>query len=172
MNKLLTLILLSAATTAFAANPYVGASVGYLVDSEEPIFTARLGTDVAQVKGLTHSLEVEVSLVTETESGVTIDLVPAMMNYRFSGPISQGRSNFYFGGGAGFSRLKAHGFGAKVSDWSFSFQAFAGIEHKLSPALTFVVGARYIWIDDFTISGIDIEAGDDVALEVGLRYQF
>lgn len=172
MNKLLTLILLSAATPAFAANPYVGASVGYLVESEEPMFTARIGTDVAQVGQLTHSVEVDVSLVTETTSGVTVDLIPAMLNYRISGPLGQGPTRFYFGGGAGFTRLKAYGWGYKLSDWAFSLQALGGIEHKVTPKFSLTLGLRYLWTEDFTLGGIDIDSGDEVAIEAGVRFQF
>jgi len=170
MKKLLTLILLSAATSAAADMPYVGASAGYLIDMEEHFFAGRIGTEVAHKDGLTHSIEIEVGIVSPGESGLSLDLVPVMGNYRVAsvGPRDVG---FYAGAGLGSARLKASVFGFDDSAWTFAGQLFAGVEHNVTPALSLTAGLRYIWIDDVTLFGTSVDVGDDVAIEVGVRFR-
>lgn len=172
MKKLITLILLSAATSAFAASPYAGASVGYLIDSEEEFFAVRLGTQVAQSQGFSHNIEGEVGFASDGESGISLDLIPVMANYRLTGALGQTNLGFYAGAGVGATRLKLSGWGYNDSSWSFATQAFAGVELKVTPRTALTAGVRYLWIDDDTLSGITAEVGDDVALEVGVRFGF
>lgn len=173
MKKLLTVILLSAATSAFAASPYVGASAGYLVDSEDGLFSARIGMAVAQSSGLTHNLEGEIAFSSLSESGIKLDLLPVMANYRLTGPIgTQTKLGFYGGAGLGATRLKLSGRGFRDNDWAFAAQAFGGITYNVTPKAAITAGARYLWIDDATLGGLTAEVGDDVALELGVRFQF
>ncbi|HTO05026.1 MAG TPA: outer membrane beta-barrel protein, partial [Opitutus sp.] len=160
MKKLITLILLAAASSAFAASPYVGASAGYLIDAEEEFFAVRIGSDIAQVKGLTHSIEGEIGYVGDSEGGLSLDLVPVMGNYRISTQPAANNVSFYAGAGLGISRVKLSGW-LNDDDWAFTVQGFAGVEYKVTPALSLNLGARYIWLDDVSIGGASIDLGDD-----------
>ena len=172
MKKLLTLILLSAATTAFAASPYVGASAGYLIDLEEPFFAARIGSEVARANGLVHTMEGEVGIATEKNLGLTAHYIPVMANYRIASEFGAGQVGFYAGAGLGSARIKISGFGLDYSSWTFAVQAFGGVEYKVTDAYSLTLGARYIWIDDVDAYGSSVDIGDDVAVEVGIRFRF
>lgn len=169
MKKLLSVILLSAATSAFAGTPYVGASVGYLIDGEEALFTARVGTDVAKTNGLVHSIEGEVGYTSDSDFGLKLEIIPVMANYRIAGPLGHSQVNFYSGAGAGFSRQKLTGL---VNDdaWAFALQAFGGVEIKVAPSTSLSVGARYLWINKYTIANVGVDSSDDVAIEVGVHF--
>ena len=171
MKKILTLILLSAASSAFAGNGYVGTSVGYLLDGEEALFTARVGSDVAQANGLIHSIEAEIGYASEKDAGVKLEIVPVMANYRVSGPLGQSQYNFYSGAGAGFSRQKLTGFGYGDDAWAFALQVFGGVEMKIAPSTSLTLGARYLWINKYTIANVGVGSSDDVALEIGVHFR-
>lgn len=171
MKKLITLILLAAVTSANAELPYAGASVGYLIDSEEAYFAARIGVDVAQVHGLTHSVEVEVGLASLDESGAGLDLIPVMANYRLAS-VRERQVGFYAGAGLGTARLKASVFGFDDSAWTFAAQAFGGVQYNVTPVMAITAGLRYIWVDDVDLYGSSIDVGDDVSVEVGVRFRF
>lgn len=172
MKTLLTLLLLTAATSAFAARPYVGASAGYWIDSEDNYFAARIGTTVAQATGLTHNLEVEVGFTSLGESGIDLDMLPVMANYRLISERDQSKFGFYAGAGLGGTRLDVSGFGVSDENWAFSVQAFGGVEYKIAPKVALTAGVRYLWIDDANFFGTNTEVGDDVGLEVGIRFRF
>jgi opacity protein-like surface antigen len=170
MKKLLTLILLTAATSAYAELPYVGASVGYMIDMEEHFFAGRIGSEVAQKNGLSHGIEIEVGIVSPDDSGVSLDLVPVFANYRLAS-VDERKVGFYAGAGLGSARLKASYLGFEDSSWTFAAQAFGGVEYKVTPKFSLTAGLRYIWIDDVDLFGVSIDADDDVAVEVGVRFR-
>jgi opacity protein-like surface antigen len=169
MKKLITLILLSAASLAHAETPYVGGSVGYLVDAEEHYFTGRIGYEVARTNAITHSVEVEVGIVALDETNVSLDLVPVFANYRFNADTARPTVSYYGGAGLGSARLKASLFGFDDSGWTFAGQAFGGVEFKVQRNVSVTVGARYLYIDEVNVFGVDIEADDDFGIEVGIR---
>ncbi|MEO6004818.1 MAG: outer membrane beta-barrel protein [Opitutus sp.] len=171
MKKILTLILLLTAGSAFAGNPYVGTSAGYLIDGEEPLFTARVGSEIAQSNGLLHSIEAEIGYASEKESGVKLEIIPVMANYRLRGTLGHSEVNFYSGAGAGFSRQKLTGFGFGDDAWAFALQVFGGMEIKVAPSTSLTVGARYLWINKYTIANVGVGSSDDVALEVGIHFR-
>jgi opacity protein-like surface antigen len=170
MKKLLTLIALAAATSAFAASPYVGASAGYLIDDEIGFYTARIGTDLVQKGGLTHSIEAEIGYASDTAYGVKLEIIPVMANYRLSGNLGTSPFRFYAGAGAGFSRQKLT---RLIHDdaWAFAAQAFGGVEAVLTPRASLTLGARYLWLNDYTIANVGIGSSDDVSIELGIRFR-
>jgi opacity protein-like surface antigen len=170
MKKLLTLILLSAATTALAELPYVGASAGYMIDMEEHFFAGRIGSEVAHKNGLAHAIEIEVGLMSPDESGVSLDLVPVFANYRLSS-VGERKVGYYAGAGLGSARLKVSYLGFEDSSWTFAGQAFGGVEYRVTPKFSLTAGLRYIWLDDVTVFGVEIDEGDDLAIEVGVRFR-
>jgi len=168
MKKLITLILMSAASLAFADSPYAGASVGYLVDGEQAFFAARVGSEVAHGGGLIHSVEAEVGIGSTIDSGLRLNFVPVMANYRVTGATGHPGLSYYAGAGAGMSRQKLTGW-VEDDAWAFAFQAFTGIELALTPRTSATLGARYLWINNYTIANVRMDSDDDVAVELGFR---
>lgn len=171
MNKLLSLAAFIIAATTATAGLYTGATVGYLIDSEEPIFSARLGFDVAQTDTLLHAVEAEVGITSDEEEGAEGDIVPLFANYRGVLKTSE-KLDVYFGAGVGLALVDIDAFGFSDDDQAAALQGFAGVEYKASPTVSLTAGARYIWIDDVTLFGFDADLGDDVALEVGIKIRF
>ena len=171
MKKLLTLIALTCASSAFAANPYVGASIGYLIDGEEDFYTFRVGTEIAQDKSLTHSLEGEIGYTSEKESGLKLEVIPVMANYRLTGGLGTNTNfRFYSGAGLGFSRQKLTGW-VRDDAWTFAGQVFGGVETSLTPRTSATLGARYLWLNKYTIANVGIGSTDDVAIELGIHFR-
>lgn len=172
MKTLLSSILaLALASSAVAASPYIGASVGYLIDGEEELISARLGFVVAESAQVNHGLELEVGYSGASESGVDLDVIPVFANYRGTLNTSE-KISLQFGGGVGFSRVKASGFGVNFSDTPFSAQAFAGVGFRTTERSSIDLGARYIWFDDVSIAGVNLGSSDDVAVELGFSIRF
>ena len=171
MKKTIVSILLALGACASAQAVYTGASIGYLVDSEEAYFAARFGTSLNSSESYVGNVEVEVGYTEESSGGVTAKLTPLMLNYR--GEIL-GQSNWapYYGAGAGLAKVKVSGFGISSDDTSFAAQAFAGVAYKASESASINLGARYIYVDDVKLFGTNLDVGDDVAVEVGFSFRF
>ena len=172
MKKLITFILLSAASSAFAASPYLGANIGYLVDNEDAYFTTRIGSVVAQANGLTHSAELELGYTTSTDYGFELELVPVMANYRITTNRDSSKVEYFGGGGLGVSRVKLNGWGADDATWAFAVQAFGGVEYKATPTVSLTLGLRYLWIGRAHLFNVKEDVGDDLSVEAGIRYRF
>lgn len=171
MKKLLVLCLAAVAAASAAAAPSLGVAAGYLIDGKESFISARLGFDVAQSPTATHQLELEVGYTKDKESGVEGKIIPVMANYRIEAPLTS-PFGVFAGAGVGFSRVRVSGLGLSDSDNAFSAQAFAGLMYTLSPNTAVTAGARYLWIGDAELFGFEDEVGDDVSLELGLRFRF
>ena len=172
MKKLLTALLLSAATSAFGASYYTGGSVGYLVDSKDAYFTGRFGVDVAKTNTLTHSVEAEIGYSHDSDSGLKLDIVPVMANYRLTAPLAQSKFSLYAGAGLGATQVKLYGWGYNENDWAFTFQAFVGAEYSVTPNVSLTAGTRYLNIGTASVGGIRAKVGDDDSLEAGIRIRF
>lgn len=171
MKKLISLILISAASSAFASAPYAGTTVGYLVDGEQAFFSARVGSEVAKSGGLIHSVEGEVGIGSTTDSGLRLNFVPVMANYRLTGATGQPGLSYYAGAGAGMSRQKLTGW-VEDDAWAFAAQAFGGVELALTPTTSATIGARYLWLNNYTIANVRMASDDDVVVELGFRVRF
>lgn len=168
MNKILAILLTLTAAVAAQAQFYAGAGVGYLIDSEEEYFNARLGYTVAERASISHAVELDVGLLTESVLGADIDVVPVLVNYRGTAAINE-KLNVYFGAGAGLSfvDVSVSGWGSD-SDQGFTLQALTGLEFKASDSVSINAGLRYLWIDEVW----DIDMGDDVGVELGVKFRF
>jgi opacity protein-like surface antigen len=177
MKKLISVLLLATGLAASAqAAVILGADVGYLVDGEEAYYSARLGYAFKADPALVHHLELEVGYTEQKDSGVTGEFLPVMVNYRAE-TIAARRLGFYFGAGAGFARTDVSVPGSGVwsvsdSNNSFAAQAFAGVSIKASDSVALHLGAKYIWIDDVELLGVDVDVGDDVVLSAGISFKF
>ena len=123
-----------------------------------------------QDKGLTHSVEGEVGYMSDKDYGLKLEVIPVMANYRLSGNLGTSQFRFYSGAGAGFSRQKLTGL---VHDdaWTFAAQAFGGVETILTPRTSLTLGARYLWLNNYTIANVRIGSSDDVSIELGIRFR-
>lgn len=171
MKKIVSLFLIAASCAASASALNFGASAGYLVDSEDVYFAARGGLTLKATSAVIHSAELEVGYYEDSESGVTLSLMPVTLNYRAEF-TNAGKFSPFVGAGAGLARVEAKGFSLKDSDTPFAVQAFAGVSYHATEAVSLNVAARYIWVDDADLFGASGEVGDDVALEVGISFKF
>lgn len=177
MKKLISILLLGSALAASAqASVVIGADVGYLVDAEEAYYSARLGYAFKADQALVHHVEFEVGYTEQKDSGVSGEFLPVMVNYRAE-TVAANRLGFYFGAGAGFARTDVSVPGSGVwtvsdSNNSFAAQAFAGVTLKASDSVSLHLGAKYIWIDDVELLGVDVDVGDDVAVTAGISFKF
>jgi len=187
MKKLVVSALVATLLALPARAVIVGASVGYLTDSKEAYYTARVGAEFANADRVSHLGELEVGYTEKKESipltvgalsgrmRVKGDITPLMLNYR-----AEIAGNDIFGGYAGAGLGTAHvsvsgsGLGVSVSDSdnAFAWQAFVGLTYKPTTATSIHVGVRYIRINDVTIQGVRAEIGDDTALEAGISFKF
>ena len=172
MNKTILgfIALLGLASVASAANPYMGFSAGYLLDGKDPLFCTRLGFELARQEKLTHSVEAEIGITRSTDYGITLDVVPIMANYRLGIELAP-KLSLDIGGGLGmtWNRLKYYG---SSSDVAFAYQLFTGLNFSVNEKTSLCAGVRYIDIGEATLSGITAELGDDVSLELGVKFKF
>ena len=171
MKKLLAIALFAASLALPAQAVFVGASVGYLTDSKDTYFAGRIGTEFSSNATLSHNGEFEIGYTSDSEGGAKASILPLTANYR-----AQFAGNDKFGGyvglGAGLARTKISGFGLSDNDWSLALQGFAGVSLKISPTASLDLGARYIWVNDVKLLGVNLDVGDDLALEVGFHVKF
>ena len=164
---------------------FAGASVGYLVELEEPMYNAHFGVTNScwKVGPGTISLFAEVGYTShdwswssrgyfdDNEGRIkeTIDLtiVPITANIKFDFPIAN-NLNFYIGGGLGVawmdvdSDFRAGGFSShdSDSDWVFTAQIFAGLSYSVTTNCEIYGGARWIYYADPTFFGTSVDLGD------------
>jgi hypothetical protein len=182
----------TATTTTYTPPPqpslwswFIGGSAGYLVDAEEGYYAGHIGVDTPwDVAGFNIAMYAEVGY-TEADNrdgsmfyNVDTDIVPVTFNLKFERPLS-GNLNAYVGGNLGGASLDIDaspyaGAGAKLSDddWVFTASVFGGLVYNVTPAFEVFGGVRWIYMDDTNIRGINVELGDDVLFEGGLRFNF
>lgn len=189
-NTLLALTSLALGSTAFAGTTdyvssntqqmtssplyqwFAGGSVGYLEDTEEAFYTAHFGTRFAGSGPVSHSLYAEVGYTSQDALPLLdVDIVPVTLNYKLDYYFTE-RFSVYAGGGLGAAFVDAKTPFGDDDDVSFTAQVFAGVGYDFTPAFQIYGGARYIWIDDSSVFGIPVDAGDDLGAEVGLRFRF
>lgn len=167
----LTLIaLLALASTASAATPYLGVNVGYLFDGQDPMYTTRVGAEFARKDKLSHSAELEVGFTRDSEYGISIDVVPIMANYRFGVDFTP-KVSLDLGAGLGLAWNKLKYYGSST-DTAFAYQALAGLNFNVTEKTSLCLGARYINIGEATLSGITADVGDDISVELGMKFKF
>lgn len=154
-----------------AITPYAGASVGYLVDSEDAIFGVHGGANFYSHQGLTHGAELEVLYSTSSDYGVDVDIVPLLANYRLT---LENDSRFVtsFGAGLGVTNTKIEYYSYSDDDTAFTYQVFGSVGYKVTPKLAISATVRYLNIGEATLFNITDDVGDDTALELGVSYRF
>lgn len=171
MKKFVLISLIAASLAVSAKALIIGAGVGYLVDGEEAYATLRVGHQFKTATSVAHIGEIEVGYTSESEAGVSAKFMPVTLNYRAE--LSPNAAvSYHVGFGAGSARTQVKSWLGSTDDWSFAAQGFAGVGFHPTKAVTINLGARYIWIDDVSIYGTEVEVGDDVSLELGVSIKF
>ena len=171
MKKILFSLLIALGLAVSARAVLVGFDIGYLTDSKKPYYAARVGTEFTKDDSIAHIGEVELGYTTDSEGGATASIMPVTVNYRAQ-IAGNGTFGGYLGAGAGMAESRFSGLGLSDSNWSFAWQAFAGISYKISDAAWFDLGARYIKVSDVKLFGVNFKVGDDTAIEGGFHFKF
>lgn len=162
---------------------FIGGTAGYLVDSEEDMYTFQFGANSPWVfSGWSVALFGEVGW-TENHNALNgtafigsnpdLDLVPMMFNAKFEHLITGGLSA-YVGAGFGTTYLDADytfaGSRRHTDDWVFTGQVFAGLAYHVNESVELLGGARWIYFDDPDFTGVSLD--DDFLVEGGVRFHF
>lgn len=176
---------------------FAGASAGYLLDFEEPMYHLHLGVDTPwTVGGFNVALFAEVGYTEKDESerfsyqdpfstaplvitetlDFDIEIIPLTFNIKLERPLTN-NLNFYVGAGVGAAFIdmgisSSLGGSASDDDTVFAAQIFAGLSYNVSASFEICGGARWIYLEDADYDGIGVDLGDDFLIEAGLRFNF
>ena len=153
---------------------YLGGGVDYMFDAEEPFYNGHLGYDF----GNGSSLFLESGWLGEEEGPsflfpftADVDIVPVTLNYKYEHMFNDA-FGLYAGIGAGASNVDVSAGVFSDDDWVLTAQAFAGLVYNVTPNFEIYAGARYVWLDDVSLFGANIDDLDDVGVGAGLRFNF
>lgn len=151
---------------------FIGGSGGYFLDNEEDYWTLHFGMKFAESGPVTHSFFVE-GLYTEWEPtlGVDSEIIPVTLNYKFDYNFNE-KFSFYAGVGAGAAFIDTDVVGFGDSSAEFTAQVFAGLGYDVTPNFQLYSGVRWLWVDDTEVLNFPVDNGDDVGVELGLRFKF
>lgn len=162
------------------AHWFAGGGVDYLFDAEEAYINGHFGYDW----GNRHSVFAEIGWVGQDADvfapivggpffplSVDVDVIPITANYKYEVPLSNAWS-FYLGGGIGAAYIDVSAAGLDNSDWSFAGQAFLGVVYNVSESFEFYTGARYLFLDDTSLAGVNVGDLDDFGAGIGIRFNF
>jgi len=153
---------------------YLGAGVDYMIDSEEPFYNGHLGYDF----GNGSSLFLESGWLGEEQDpsflipiSADVDIVPITINYKYEWMFTDS-FGLYVGAGLGGSNVDVSAGPVSDDEWVFTAQAFAGLVYNVTPNFEIYAGARYLWMDDISLFGANIDDLDDVGVGAGIRFNF
>jgi len=175
---------------------FIGASAGYLVDFEEPMYTLQFGRDLpVNLGGWCMAAYLELGYTNKDDNRVfdlqrvpfnideEVSIVPLTLNVKFERPITE-NLNVYLGAGLGvaFTEFESHSIAGQIkeSDTSFAAQAFIGLTYNVNKDFQLFGGARWIYIDNDTstgpvpllLGGGDLDFDSQAFIEIGARYHF
>ncbi len=158
---------------------FVGTSVSYLFEYEEPLYSLQAGVkspwspwgwNVAFFAEGGYMDDDNESQIPFGVSGFPSDLeiIPVTGNVKFEKAFTD-RFGAYFGGGVGaaFSQVKAVGVG-RDGDTTFAGQAFAGVNYRIDDHSEVYAGGRWFHFDDTENYDLD----QSWAVEAGYRFTF
>lgn len=120
------------------------------------------------------------------DADIEATFIPVTLNYRLDYDFTP-RLGLYIGAGAGAAFIDVDGEfldpGNTIdeatgdSEASFFAQAFAGLTYDVTDSFELSLGARYMWIDDYSVTlangnEVDVDDNDDVSIELGGRFKF
>jgi opacity protein-like surface antigen len=171
MKKIISLFIAALSLAVSARAFEVGASAGYLVDSEEAYFSFRSSFTLSESTAIRHSAELELGYADIAEGSIRAELFPLFANYRAEF-LNNGKFSTFLGAGAGATYVKFRSWLLRDEDITFAAQAFGGIKYRATERVSLNLGLRYLWFNDANTYRGDIEIGDDVAVEAGISFKF
>lgn len=167
---------------------FMGGSVGYLTELEEPMYNLHVGVTNScwSFGGWNLSLFGEVGYtshdetlpvyVNDYQTSYDLTLVPITLNFKLEHALV-GNLKAYFGAGLGAAwvdfEVSNKGIGsASEDDWVFTAQVFTGLNYEVTKNFDIYGGARWIYYSNATIVGVDLDLQDDWLFELGLRFKF
>jgi opacity protein-like surface antigen len=163
---------------------FVGGSAGYLNDAEEGYFAAHIGLDTPwNLGGWNMAMLAEIGYTGNDTTGSLLnsplemetDLVPVTFNVKFERPLT-GNLSAYLGGGLGAAFVSTDATSpflpGELSDDEtvFTGSLFGGLLYNVNNAFEIYGGARWMYLNDYSILGTKTDADDDWLFEIGLRF--
>jgi hypothetical protein len=168
---------------------FAGASVGYLTNADEEMYSGHLGVDLPnQLGGWDQAIYLEVGYINPDDSrnfdfnritGMSkyqydydrvkfdFDIVPVTLNYKLERAV--GCVNFYISAGAGVAFLDADAkigpFSDSDDDTVFYAQLATGFVYNVNPSFELFAGARLVYFDDPDFNFFSNEVDFDVDLD-------
>ncbi|MCP5536848.1 MAG: P44/Msp2 family outer membrane protein [Akkermansiaceae bacterium] len=145
--------------------------VGYS-DKDAGFHREEGAADVAGYLGLNLGQQIRV--------GLEAEIMPITVNYKYECSLA-GNLNWYIGAGAGIALVDLEFYTTidKVTfdDAVFYAHAFAGLSYNISASIEVFAGARYVWMDDPSLTGIGmfddaITLDGEIIYELGARFNF
>ncbi len=185
---------------------FAGGSVGYVSgDWDEEIYALHIGTErKCQGDSCSHAFFLEVGYTEKEESDQYYDgdstqpgtpgiasfdayriklhaeIIPITLNYKYECALT-GSLNWYLGAGAGIALVDLDASVGKSStswdDTTFYAHIFAGIVYNVSESFEITLGARYLIMDDPSLTGFSpldnaVSLDGDAQVSVGARINF
>ena len=166
---------------------FIGGTVGYLDEYDTEFYSGHIGVDMPyQLGGWDTAVYLEVGwfeqdylLPTFTFGSFALggptelEVIPITLNYKLERELS-GALRAYLGAGAGVALVDVTMSGASDDDTTFYGQVFGGLLYQASEAFEVYGGARWIYLDEIDLLGIDsfLDTGDDFMIEGGIRFNF
>lgn len=152
---------------------FIGGGADYMIDSEEGFYNGHIGYDF----GNGHAIFLESGWMGQEETAfpllvnIDVDIVPITANYKYRYNFNES-FGLYAGVGLGASSVDVNAGFASDDDWVFTAQAFAGLVYNVNPNFEIYAGARYMWMDDVSLFGANLDDLDDVGIGGGIRFNF
>ncbi|MFD0895482.1 outer membrane beta-barrel protein [Luteolibacter ambystomatis] len=174
---------------------FVGASAGYLLDFEEPMYTLQFGRDLpVNLGGWCMATYLELGYTDKSANRLVdfqrqvfvnfdeeLQVIPLTLNVKFERPITD-NLNVFIGAGLGvaFTEFESRSTIAQVkeSDTSFAAQAFIGLAYNVNKDFQIYGGARWIYVDfeapstPLLFGSSDLDFDSQALLELGARFKF
>ncbi len=100
-----------------------------------------------------------------------LEVMPLTLNYKLERNLTN-NLNVYWGAGAGIAFVDVGVGPSSDDDEVFYAQVFAGLLYQMSETVELYAGARWIYMEDADVFGVELDLGDDVLAEVGARINF
>ena len=176
MKKIYLFLVVIVSGFSVASANYVETSVGYLIDSKEPVYSVRAGFALLEEDWASHIIEFEVGFFDDEESipglSASLEFIPLMINYRGVFPINGGFS-YYVGVGAGVSFIDFDSTPSflpwyDTADTAFTYHGSLGLSYAFSENASAILGYRHIeFLDVFNA----MDLNEDI-VEFGLSFAF
>jgi len=102
---------------------------------------------------------------------IELEVIPVSLNYKLERNLT-GNLNVYVGAGAGVAFVDLEVGKESDDDEVFFAQVFAGLLYQVSEAVELYGGARWIYMEDIDVFGLDLDMDDDFLAELGARINF